>query len=440
LSRSSSRSEALLAAGIALAASLLAVPSASARGAAGTPPLAKSDRLPGDDHKWWSGDLVESLRKSGWEPRYFDGTIHVLPEGYHLDLARKALREPATNLAVGHFTYRTSPALVEAGREIFHTYHFGTNRFWDFRRAIDYATEITDPNEYARRYGVKRDREGYFVGLVGVRDAGGHLAYGHACALCHASEDESGAIVDGVPNHDYDIGLYYDALRPKVWDGNLIFLGDAGLDVLRSQGPGRTDPSMDSFWAPVKVPHLFALRAYVHGYRSNGDTSNVWLQCYRNLNGDYAVDSEIMEALMAYLMSLNAPPNPRRVGEIEKKGEGVFRAQGCDRCHAGPSYSNGRVIDWEVIRTDPDRIHNGFPKGYKVPSLLRVDLAKLLLHDGSLTSLEQLFDPARLKPAYEAAGIPEGRRKKGAGVPGHEFGLGLSPEDRAALVAFLRTL
>jgi len=440
LSRSSSRSEALLAAGIALAAALLAVPLASARAAAGTPPLAKSDRLPGDDHKWWSGDLVEALRKSGWEPRYFDGTIHVVQEGYHLELALKALSQPASGLTVGSFTYRTSPALIAAGREIFRTYHFGTNRFWDFRRAIDYATELTDPNDYSRRYGVKRDRDGYFVGLVGVRDAAGHLSYGHACALCHTSENEAGDLVDGVPNHDYDIGLYYDALRPKVWDGNLIFLGDAGLDVLRHQGPGRTDPSMDSFWAPVKVPHLFALRAYEHGYRSNGDTSNIWLQCYRNLNGEYAVDSEIMEALMAYLLSLSAPPNSHAVGGIEKKGEGIFRAQGCDRCHSGIYYSNGRVIDWDVIRTDPDRIRNGFPKGYKVPSLLRVDLAKLLLHDGSLTSLDQLFDPARLKPDYAAAGIPAERRKKGAGVQGHEFGLALSIEDRAALVAFLRTL
>jgi hypothetical protein len=440
LSPSSSRSEGALAALIALLAILIATPLAAARGQGGAPPLATTDRLPDEDHPWWSGDLVEALKKSGWEPRYFNGTIRTYPDGYHLDLARKALSQPSTSITVGRTTYRTSPALVAAGREIFHTYHFGTQRFWDFRRAIDYATGIIDPAEYAKRYGVKRDREGYFVGLVGVTDERGRLAYGHACALCHTSEDERGDLVDGVPNHDYDIGLYYDALRPKVKDGGLIFLGDAGLDVLRLQGPGRTDPSMDSHWAPVKVPHLFALRAYEHGYRSNGDTSSLWLQCYRNLNGDYAVDSEIMEALMAYLLSLRAPPNPHPSGELETKGAAIFRAQGCDRCHSGEFYSSGRVIDWEVIRTDRDRIVNGYPKGYKVPSLLRVDLLKLLLHDGSLTSLEQLFDPARLSPAYEAPGIPAGRRKSGAGVPGHEFGLGLAEEDRKALVAFLRTL
>lgn len=440
MSRFSSRSESLLVAGAALAAAILAISPSGARAREGAPPLALTDRLPDDDHLWWSGDLVEALKKSGWEPRYFDGTIRILPEGHHLDLARRALKEPAETITVGRFTYRTSPALVAAGREIFHTYHFGTNRFWDFRRAIDYATGITDPGEYSRRYGVKRGRDGYFVGLVGVRDPNGRLSYGHACALCHAGANEAGDLVDGVPNHDYDIGLYYDALRPKIRDGRLVFLGDAGLDVLKIQGPGRTDPSMDSHWAPVKVPHLFALRAFEHGYRSNGDTSSLWLQCYRNLNGDYAVDSEIMEALMAYLLSLQPPPNPRPKGEIETKGRGIFQAQGCDRCHSGPYYSTGRIIDWEVIRTDPDRIHNGYPKGYKVPSLLRVDLLKLLLHDGSLTSLDQLFDPARLSAAFEAPGIPPERRKKGAGVPGHEFGLGLTEEDRKALVAFLRSL
>jgi len=425
---------------LALGASLALQPLSAARGEGGAPPLAVSDRLPGDDHTWWSGDLVEALKRSGWEPRYFDGTVPIVRDGYHLDLARKALAAPSTRVVVGRFTYRTSPALVAAGREVFHTYHFGTNRFWDFRRAIDYATGVTDPAEYSRRFGVKRDREGRFVGLVGVRDEKDHLSYGHACALCHASEDEKGTLVDGLPNHDFDIGMYYDALRPKVKDGDLIFLGDAGLDVLRLQGPGRTDPSMDSCWAPVKVPHLFALHAYEHGLRSNADTSGLWLQCYRNLNGDYAVDSEIMEALMAYLLSLKAPPNPRARGELESRGEGVFRKSGCDRCHSGASYSDGRLIDWEAIRTDPDRIRNGFPKGYKVPSLVRVDLLKLLLHDGSLTSLDQLFDPARLRPDYQAPGIPAARRKKGAGVPGHEFGLALPAEDRRALVAFLRTL
>jgi hypothetical protein len=393
-----------------------------------------------DDRLWWSGDLVAHLKAQRWEPPYFRDTVRAYPDGHHAGLAAAALKHPTTSLTLGGFTYRTSRPLIEAGREIFRTYHFGTHQFWDFRRAIDWSSGVTDPAEYASRYGVKRDAEGKFVGIVGIVEKDGQVVYGHSCALCHSNVDAAGTIVDGMPNHDYDIGLYYDALRPRIRDGDLVYLGDAALAVLGKQGRGRTDPTMDSWWAPVKPPSFFALRGMEHGLRSNGDTANLWLQCYRNLNNSYAVESPIMEALMAFLLSIEPPPNPRRRGEAEERGAAIFRSQGCDRCHAPPYYTTGRVIDWEVIRTDPDRIHNGWPKGYKVPSLLRVDLETLFLHDGSLTRLEDLFDPARLDPSFAPAGIPEARRKPGAGVPGHPFGLGLAPADRAALVAFLRTL
>ncbi|MFQ5700233.1 MAG: hypothetical protein ACE5HU_00125 [Acidobacteriota bacterium] len=348
--------------------------------------------------------------------------------------------EPTDTITIGGFTYRTSPALIAAGREIFRNHDFGSHLFWDFRRAIDYSTGITDAAEYSRRYGVKRDGEGYFVGLVGVKRNDGKVMYGHSCALCHANVGEDGAIVEGMANHDYDVGLYYEALRSTIRDVDQIYLGDAGLDVLGSQGAGRTDSTMDGFYAPMRIPHLFALRAFEHGLRANGDMPNLWIQCYRNLNGAYAVDSDIMEALMAFLLSIKAPPNPRHLGERERHGETIFRGQRCHRCHLPPYYTNGRVIDWKSIRTDPDRIHNGYPKGYKVPSLLRLDRYRFYLHDGSLTALGQLFDPARLEPTYQAPGIPPARRKPGVGVPGHRFGLRLSPSDRADLIAFLESL
>jgi mono/diheme cytochrome c family protein len=383
---------------------------------------------------------MRDLKASGWEPSYFEGTVRTFPDGHHLELARRALAQPTTMLTVGGFDYRTSPGLIAAGREIFRNYHFGSHLYWDFRRVIDHATGVSRPEEYDRVYGVKRDAQGYFVGIVGVQRANGDVEYGHSCALCHSNVDAERHIVDGAANHDYDIGLYYDALRPKISDPEAITLGDSPLEALRHSGPGRTDSTVDSHWAPMRVPHLYALRAFEHGVRANGDMPNLWIQCYRNLNANYAVDSEIMEAVMAYMLSLTPPPNPRARGEREARGQAVFEAQRCHRCHLPPYYSDGQVVDWQVIRTDPDRIHNGFPKGYKVASLLRLDQYRFYLHDGSLTELSQLFDPARLQPSYEAPGIPPGRRKPGTGVPGHMFGMRLSPEDRAALVAWLQSL
>jgi hypothetical protein len=60
----------------------------------------------------------------------------------------------------------------------------------------------------------------------------------------------------------------------------------------------------------------------------------------------------------------------------------------------------------------------------------------LLLHDGSFKSLEQMFDPARLEPATDSTAAMTGRRAAG----GHPFGLSLTPDERQALLAFLRSL
>ena len=51
-----------------------------------------------------------------------------------------------------------------------------------------------------------------------------------------------------------------------------------------------------------------------------------------------------------------------------------------------------------------------------------------------MPTLEDVLSPARLEPTY--TGSPVG---KGA-VVGHAFGTDLPSDDRAALVAFLRTL
>ena len=76
---------------------------------------------------------------------------------------------------------------------------------------------------------------------------------------------------------------------------------------------------------------------------------------------------------------------------------------------------------------------------YKVPSLKGVWYRGRFGHDGSVTTLEEWFNPARLKSDY----VPNGWKGYGVerrAVPGHEFGLRLPHDERAALVAFLKTL
>jgi hypothetical protein len=88
---------------------------------------------------------------------------------------------------------------------------------------------------------------------------------------------------------------------------------------------------------------------------------------------------------------------------------------------------------WLVLKT---RKGTGF---YKIPSLRGLWYRRRLLHDASITSLEELFDPARLAPEYGRKGWSPRGMTKGA-VPGFEFLTKLSADDKRALIAFLRSL
>ena len=74
-----------------------------------------------------------------------------------------------------------------------------------------------------------------------------------------------------------------------------------------------------------------------------------------------------------------------------------------------------------------------------MPSLKGLWYRGRYLHDGSLASLEEMFDPDRLKETHVAGGWNPGNVETRA-VIGHEFGLKLTPEEKRLLLAFLRTL
>lgn len=76
---------------------------------------------------------------------------------------------------------------------------------------------------------------------------------------------------------------------------------------------------------------------------------------------------------------------------------------------------------------------------YKVPSLKGLWYRGRFLHDGTVASLEEMFDPSRLSEAHIPGGwLPAGA--KTFRIAGHEFGLKLTPDERRQLIAFLRTL
>ena len=76
---------------------------------------------------------------------------------------------------------------------------------------------------------------------------------------------------------------------------------------------------------------------------------------------------------------------------------------------------------------------------YRVPWLKGVWYRRPFEHTGSVATLEDWFDPARLREDYGITGF------KGFGVttrrvPGHKLGINLKHDDKNALLAFLRTV
>lgn len=139
--------------------------------------------------------------------------------------------------------------------------------------------------------------------------------------------------------------------------------------------------------------------------------------CYR-----YA--DEVLYAIGMYLMSLEPPKNPNPAPrEMVAPGEGIFRREGCACCHVPPAYTSGKLTlaeGWNPPLNHPNRddivnvsvgtdpgaaLKTGKGAGlYKIPSLRGIWYRPFLLHDGSVTSLEEMFDPSRLKVDYEPKG------------------------------------
>ena len=150
---------------------------------------------------------------------------------------------------------------------------------------------------------------------------------------------------------------------------------------------------------------------------------------------------EQLYALALYIYSLKPPPNPNRRTPLAVRGEQIFEREGCAVCHTPPLYTNNQLMPVEGVGTDPGlttttRRGTGY---YKVPSLRGLWYRGPLEHNGSVATLDDWFDPNRLRDDYVPTGW-KGYRVKTRPVKGHEFGLKLSAEDKRALIDFLRTL
>lgn len=320
-----------------------------------------------------------------------------------------------------------SAAARELGGVLFRSYPFSSEEYYS-----DCLHSFLDAggrnHDLLDRLGLQLASDGAsgpatVVGVVAVaggaaRDTAGRM--GVTCALCHSQVDGEGRRSDGLPSRTYDQGVLLAACIDQP-----IFhkSQNRNLDQLLEYGPGRNDSTADGMHDPTEIPNLFALRPG-SAVRWNGDLPTLELQVDRNLSLRSAPPA-VVSLVASYLRSLGPARSVHAASAVSGTaaiGATVFQRE-CARCHEPPLYSNGQVVPIERLDTERRRIAAVLPNsspGYKVPSLLAIGRTAPYLHDGSVPTLEALFDPQR----------------RG----GHRFGLDLPRPERLSLLAFLRRL
>jgi len=200
------------------------------------------------------------------------------------------------------------------------------------------------------------------------------------------------------------------------------------------------------------------------GYIPGGKAGNTklpaaseWRHAFGYVGKKYT--DEQLYALTQYIYSLEPPENPNTFPkELLAKGEFVFKKSGCVTCHTPPLYTNNKLTpvngfeppashfekyDIFNISVETDSVTALYSRRgtgyYKVPTLRNLWLQTAFFHNGSLSSLEEVFDERRLQPDYVPGGFKPTHVKSMA-VKGHPFGLDLNDEDKKALLAYLRSL
>lgn len=304
-------------------------------------------------------------------------------------------------------------------------------------------------------------------------------------AFAESIETEPGSVAE---NRKLLESLYWKPWAPSEVSSRLRLLDAKGLALLLAGRPaGVMTRDRLSLNSPVQIPDLIGVqdRAYLDhtGLQLHRGTGDLMRYAALNQGGDDLASfggflplahffnvqtltpemgdrysDEQLYALALYLYSLRPPDNPHQMDEHTRRGERIFLSEGCAGCHPAPAYTNNKLtpaIGFKipedhrrrydilpvVIGTDPEaametRRGTGY---YKVPSLLGLWYRAPLGHSGWVSNLEEWFDSKRLNDNYVPTGFVPIRQGH-VGVKGHEFGLGLPANDKADLIAFLKTL
>lgn len=312
---------------------------------------------------------------------------------------------------------------AELGRLVIDEYPLRVDSTYATLAAIPGALEET---------GFIQAADGAWIGLRVFQDDDGAVRVGPTCGQCHCTTEINGVPSPVLGNKNMDVGraeLLGRGLDPDAEPPPDLPPALRGLYDLE---PGQADVLGDGEFNPFAIPDLGGLlrMPYIQSNANwyHRETATLAIRCetlFITSNMDRSqIPRELSWAIAAWIRSQQFPPPLDPVPAPEAAaGEQLFFDAGCDGCHPPPDYTSDRLVSIEEVGTDTAAPASPVRwTGYvRIPSLKGVGLTGPWLHHGAIETLDELFDPTREEP-------------------GHEWGMELSEDERAALVAFLRSI
>lgn len=336
-------------------------------------------------------------------------------------------------------TPATDDEWIALGRRVFFEYPLRASATYEAIARLDALEEVG----FIVEEGPTPDGD-RFVGLRAFIDDHSdsqRVRVGLTCAQCHSSRDEFGVVTGQRANRAMDIGrarVLAAGFEPGNLPPELDSTKTADYDRL---GPGRADVLSDDLFNPYAFPDFggLAQMPFLHHNANwaNTQVATLAVRCetlYITSSSERTRPPRVLTwALAKYIRSLEASaPLDATPAPEAARGAEVFEEHGCNGCHVPPLYTSARRVPTSEVGTDASAAES-FPRysgGYRIPTLRGIGRLAPYLHHGAFSTLDEMFDPARL----EAPDVEEDSRH------GHPFGLSASREDRAALIAFLRSL
>lgn len=177
-------------------------------------------------------------------------------------------------------------------------------------------------------------------------------------------------------------------------------------------------------------------------------------QLFKQAFGIHIIDSNLVAKAIAQfertIISANSRWDQREVGkvfftELEKRGDTIFNTEigDCFHCHNGSLFTdnsfrnNGLQKELKDIGLAKTTGYKSDRGKFKVPTLRNIELTAPYMHDGRFKTLEEVVDFYDSGVHQKSENIDKDMLKENRVKHGK---LGLSAQDKKALVAFLKTL